>query len=83
VLVLVEIVGYIVQIYSFLILVYIILGYFPEGRDSRIYLFLERVCEPIISPFRFATIAGISFAPILAILVLELIHFLLVIIATL
>lgn len=80
---LVDIVGYIVDIYIFLIFIYIILGYFSEVRGSRLYGFLEQVCEPIIRPFEFATIGGISFAPILASLFLKLIHYLLIIIVTL
>lgn len=72
--------GYFIEIYSYIILAYILVGYFPEARRSKIYQILAKLCEPLINAFSFATISGISFAPILAVLFLHLIHYLMIII---
>ncbi len=72
--------GYFIQIYSYIMLAYVLIGYFPDARDSKIYDILSRLCEPLINLFSFATISGISFAPIVAMLFLQLIYRLLIVI---
>mgnify|MGYP000963247057 FL=1 len=73
----IEFFGYFVQFYSFAMLVYILIGYFPEARGTKFYEILEAICRPLLNLFRFATFSGISFAPILAIMFLQVIYFLL------
>lgn len=73
----IEFLGYFIRIYSYIILAYVIIGYFPDARGSRLYQVLENLCRPLLDIFSFATISGVSFAPILAIVSLELLHMLL------
>ncbi|MCM3713119.1 YggT family protein [Halalkalibacter oceani] len=61
-------------LYSFLIIGYILLSWFPNARESSIGQFLGRVVEPYLEPFRrFVPPLGmIDFSPIVAIIVLNL-----------
>ena len=79
-LLLIEFLGHFIRIYSYIILAYVLIGYFPEARRNRLYQILASLCEPFLNLFSFATISGISFAHILAILTLELIRLLLIMI---
>jgi len=74
--------GTLIRIYSYIILAYVLVSYFPEARESRIYRILAKLTEPLLNAFRFATISGISFAPILAILFLNIIHQLMIAFST-
>ncbi|QVK16804.1 YggT family protein [Mycoplasmatota bacterium] len=70
----IEAFGYLIRIYTYIILAYVLVGYFPEARGSKIYQILARLCEPLLNVFRFATVSGISFAPILAVVFLEVLY---------
>lgn len=74
-----DIFGILIQVYSYLIFAYILIGYFPDARHTKIYQFIANLCEPWLNVFRFAEIRGFSIAPILAILTLELLYTLLTI----
>lgn len=74
------IVSRILGFYSLLILVYVILSWFPVGRGgilTDIYRVLASVCEPYIGIFRrivpVAGVggAGVDFSPLIALLVLR------------
>lgn len=64
----------IMYLYSFLIIGYILLSWFPNARESSLGQFLGRVVEPYLEPFRrFVPPLGmIDFSPIVAIIVLNL-----------
>ncbi len=66
--------GYLINAYTYILIAYILVGYFPEARSSGFYRLLERICDPLLNVFRFAQFSGISFAPMLAILFLQLIY---------
>ncbi len=75
-----DIVSRILGFYSLLILVYVILSWFPVGRGgilTDIYSVLASVCEPYIGIFRrivpVAGVggAGVDFSPLIALLVLR------------
>ncbi|MCM3759373.1 YggT family protein [Alkalihalobacillus oceani] len=61
-------------LYSFLIIGYILLSWFPNARESSLGQFLGRVVEPYLEPFRrFVPPLGmIDLSPIVAIIVLNL-----------
>jgi YggT family protein len=74
------VVSRVLDFYGLLILVYVILSWFPVGRGgviSDIYRVLASVCEPYIGIFRRivpmagAGGAGIDFSPLIALLVLR------------
>lgn len=66
--------GILINIYTYLLIAYILIGYFPEARGSGFYRVLERICEPLLRMFRFAQFSGISLAPMFAILFLQFIY---------
>ena len=61
-------------IYSWAIIVYILMSWFPGARESSFGLMLGRICEPFLEQFRrfIPTIGVIDFSPIIAILVLNI-----------
>ncbi|OYD06635.1 YggT family protein [Paludifilum halophilum] len=63
-------------IYRFLIFGYILLSWFPGGRDSPIAAFLARLVEPYLSIFRsfIPPLGMIDISPIVALLALWLIE---------
>lgn len=74
------VVSRVLDFYSLLILVYVILSWFPVGRGgviSDIYRVLASICEPYIGIFRrivpVAGVggAGVDFSPLVALLVLR------------
>lgn len=74
---LVELLINFIEIYIYIIIIYILLGYFREARGSKIYEILKNLCEPLLNLFRFATYQSISFAPILAFILLKIIQYIL------
>ncbi|RPF56067.1 YggT family protein [Aquisalibacillus elongatus] len=62
------------QIYSFALIAYIIMSWFPGARESSIGQFLSSICEPFLEPFRkiIPPLGMIDISPIVAILVLNL-----------
>ncbi|PLT34286.1 YggT family protein [Bacillus sp. V5-8f] len=62
-----------IRIYSYALIVYILMSWFPSARETSIGRFLARICEPYLEPFRrfIPSIAMIDFSPIVALLVLQ------------
>jgi YggT family protein len=62
-----------ISVYSTVLVVYILMSWFPNARETSIGRFLARICEPYLDPFRriVPPIAMIDFSPIVALLVLR------------
>ena len=65
----------IVQAYSFLMFVWVILSWIPDLRSSSFYRFLDKLFIPFLEPFRrvIPPINGIDISPILGFFTLQLI----------
>ncbi|UII57336.1 YggT family protein [Cytobacillus spongiae] len=59
--------------YSWALIIYILLSWFPNARESAIGEFLARICEPYLEPFRkiIPPLGMIDISPIVAIFVLR------------
>lgn len=62
-----------IQIYTYVIIAYILMSWFPNARESTIGQFLAKVVEPYLEPFRriIPPLGMIDISPIVAILVLN------------
>lgn len=62
-----------IQIYSWALIIYILMSWFPNARESSIGHFLARICEPYLEPFRkiIPSIGMMDISPIVAFLVLN------------
>jgi len=62
-----------VNIYSWALIIYILMSWFPNARETAIGQFLTRICEPYLEPFRkiIPPIGMIDISPIVAFLVLK------------
>jgi YggT family protein len=62
-----------VQIYSYALIIYILMSWFPNARDTKFGQMLAMICEPYLEPFRriIPPIGMIDVSPIVAFLVLE------------
>ncbi|XJZ28424.1 YggT family protein [Bacillota bacterium Lsc_1132] len=63
----------VITYYSYALIVYIFMSWFPNARETAIGQFLARICEPYLEPFRriIPPIGMIDISPIVAILVLN------------
>jgi YggT family protein len=63
----------ILNVYSYFIVGYILMSFFPGARDSGIGSFLGTVCEPFLEPFRrlIPPLGMFDLSPLVAILVLR------------
>lgn len=63
----------VISIYSMALVIYILMSWFPNARETSIGRFLARICEPYLEPFRriIPTIGMIDISPIVALLVLR------------
>jgi YggT family protein len=63
----------IIQIYSWALIIYILMSWFPNARESSIGQILARICEPYLEPFRkiIPSIGMMDISPIVAFLVLN------------
>ncbi|MBN8191539.1 YggT family protein [Bacillus sp. NTK074B] len=63
-----------IQIYSWALIIYILMSWFPNARETSIGQFLARICEPYLEPFRriVPSIGMIDISPIVAFIVLNL-----------
>jgi len=63
-----------ITIYSYALIIYILMSWFPGARDSQFGMFLGRLCEPYLEQFRkiIPPIGMIDISPIAAIFVLHL-----------
>ena len=80
---LVQLIGSLIRFYSFLVLVYCLMTWFPlrpGGLADDIRTVLDRVCGPYLNIFRrlLSPMGGIDFSPVLAIIALQLIGNLLI-----
>ena len=62
-----------ISYYSWALIIYILMSWFPNARSSSIGQFLARICEPYLEPFRrfIPPLGMIDISPIVAILVLN------------
>ncbi|MCC3357548.1 YggT family protein [Bacillus sp. REN16] len=62
-----------IVLYSYALIIYILMSWFPNARESGIGQFLARICEPYLEPFRrfIPPLGMIDISPIVAILVLN------------
>lgn len=69
-----DVLSTLIQLYSWALIIYILMSWFPNARESSIGQFLARVCEPYLEPFRrFVPPLGmIDISPIVAFIVLNL-----------
>ncbi|MFZ7946665.1 MULTISPECIES: YggT family protein [Bacillaceae] len=63
----------VIEIYSWALIIYILMSWFPNARESAIGQFLGRICEPYLEPFRkiIPPIGMMDLSPIVAFLVLN------------
>ncbi|HDR7947138.1 TPA: YggT family protein [Bacillus toyonensis] len=63
-----------IEIYSWALIIYILLSWFPGAKESTFGDFLARICEPYLEPFRrFIPLFGmIDISPLVAIFALKL-----------
>lgn len=61
------------QLYSWALIIYILLSWFPNARESSFGQILRRICEPYLEPFRriIPPIGMIDISPLVAIFVLR------------
>ena len=64
-----------VQLYSFLMFVWVLLSWIPDLRFSSFYRFLDKLFAPFLEPFRrvIPPINGIDISPILGFFSLQLV----------
>ncbi|KAB2337434.1 YggT family protein [Cytobacillus depressus] len=62
-----------ISLYSWALIIYILMSWFPNARETGIGQFLARICEPYLEPFRriIPPLGMIDISPIVAILVLR------------
>lgn len=70
----INILGSLIEIYSWALIIYILMSWFPGARESSIGSFLARICEPFLEPFRriVPPLGMIDLSPLVAIIVLNL-----------
>lgn len=62
-----------ISFYSYALIGYILMSWFPNARESSIGQFLARICEPYLEPFRkfIPPLGMIDISPIVGILTLN------------
>lgn len=63
-----------ITLYSWALIIYILMSWFPNARESSIGQFLGRICDPYLEPFRriVPPLGMIDISPIVAFFVLKL-----------
>ncbi len=63
----------VIQFYSYALIIYILMSWFPGARESSIGQILGKVCEPYLEVFRkfIPPLGMFDFSPIVAILTLQ------------
>ena len=63
-----------IEIYSWALIIYILLSWFPGAKESTFGEFLARICEPYLEPFRrfIPPLGMIDISPLVAIFALRL-----------
>ncbi|WP_394232595.1 YggT family protein [Niallia oryzisoli] len=69
----ISILSTLIYYYSWALIIYILMSWFPNARSSAIGQFLGRICEPYLEPFRrfIPSIGMIDISPIVAFMVLN------------
>lgn len=69
-----KVLDFALQIYSWALIVYILMSWFPGARESSIGSFLTRICEPYLEQFRkiIPPLGMIDLSPIVGIFVIYL-----------
>ncbi|OCA85521.1 hypothetical protein A8F94_11570 [Bacillus sp. FJAT-27225] len=64
----------VINLYYWALIIYILMSWFPNARESAIGQFLSRICEPFLEPFRrfIPPLGMIDISPIVAIITLRL-----------
>ncbi|HDR4723133.1 YggT family protein [Bacillus cereus group sp. Sample62] len=65
---------YAIEIYSWALIIYILLSWFPGAKESTFGDILARICEPYLDPFRrfIPPLGMIDISPLVAIFTLKL-----------
>ncbi|KAB7669248.1 YggT family protein [Bacillus sp. B1-b2] len=68
------ILSYLLQFYSYAIIIYIFMSWIPNARETAVGVFLSKICEPYLEIFRkiIPPLGMIDISPIVAIFVLNL-----------
>lgn len=68
-----DVLASVLNLYSWALIIYILLSWFPNARESSIGQFLGRISEPYLEPFRriIPPLGMIDISPIVAIFVLK------------
>ncbi|MGM7635917.1 YggT family protein [Bacillus sp. Hm123] len=63
-----------IQLYSWALIIYILMSWFPNARETSIGQFLTKICEPYLEPFRkiVPPLGMLDLSPLVAFLVLKL-----------
>ncbi|MEC0181493.1 YggT family protein [Paenibacillus peoriae] len=69
----IEVIGWLFQIYSYMIIAYVLLSWLPNARESVVGDLLSKCVEPYLSPFRrfIPPIGMIDISPIVALIALR------------
>lgn len=70
----IALIAQLIQLYSWALIIYILMSWFPNARESGIGQILARICEPYLEPFRriVPPLGMIDISPIVAFFVLKL-----------
>ncbi|MDQ0416408.1 YggT family protein [Croceifilum oryzae] len=71
-----EILYYVFYGYSIALMIYIVMSWLPQVRQSPLGVFMARICEPYLAVFRrlIPPIGMIDISPIVALFVLQFVH---------
>ncbi|MDQ0215049.1 YggT family protein [Oikeobacillus pervagus] len=67
-------IAFLIEIYSWALIIYILMSWFPGARENAFGRFLSSICEPFLEPFRkiIPPLGMIDISPIVAFIVLNL-----------
>ena len=70
------VIGTAILIYSWVLIIYILMSWFPNSRETSFGQLLAKICEPYLEPFRriVPPIGMIDISPIVALFALSLIR---------
>ncbi|WP_338469892.1 YggT family protein [Niallia sp. XMNu-256] len=69
----IDLIARLISIYSWALIIYILMSWFPNARGTRIGQLLARICEPYLEPFRrfIPPLGMIDLSPLVALFVLR------------
>lgn len=70
----ISLIGWAFQLYTYALIIYIFMSWFPGARESQFGIILSKICEPYLEVFRkfIPPLGMIDFSPIIAIFALQL-----------